>query len=346
MGLFRNNGIYLEQNKRPAIDRDIRSLKEEGEESTAEKRSNPSLLAPHEIVIIAKEANVVDETDGLYLWDKLTNAVEEGITTIVVDAMDDEPYISSQVILLMRRPEELAEGIGLAARAIGTTDVKIEVYRNLLDDDIKLPRKLGSIKVERVGGRYPAEFSDKRQHKRGKVLTIGACALMHLREAVYNNTPHDSCYVTVAGDCISNPGNYIIPVGMMVADILQKVGTISDPKRLVVGGSMTGVAIWEQSDVKISHTTRAILAFSTTFTEKKTGCIGCGRCVHACPKGLSPYYIYKLSKGRLKHRLKTTDVQLCDGCGSCSYVCPAKLELAHICRSINRSINYAQKNLD
>ena len=56
-------------------------------------------------------------------------------------------------------------------------------------------------------------------------------------------------------------------------------------------------------------------------------CIRCARCVEACPMGLEPYLLSRLS---LHHRfaeaepLHPTD---CIECGSCSYTCPAAIPL-------------------
>lgn len=326
-------GITLEQNKEPALSRDIRRL--EGLVATERRMerpvaATPELLAPYEIVMLAKEARIIDESDGRRLWKKLSQAARESIGGIVVDAIDDEPYISSQIKVLLQYPEQLAEGIALAKRSVGAAKVSIEVYKNLLDTDIRIPASVFGTRIARVGGSYPAEQRTRRASRRLNTLVLGACSLIHLQRAVFEGLCQTSCFVTVAGDCVANPGNYEVPVGCSVSQVLDRVGLILNPKRIVAGGSMTGFGIIDPDTVYISPTTRGILAFAEEFRDMGYSCIGCGRCTHACPEGLSPCHIYKMMLSRRRRNLPLFDADRCTGCGTCSYVCPAKLDLAQV----------------
>jgi Na+-translocating ferredoxin:NAD+ oxidoreductase subunit C len=91
---------------------------------------------------------------------------------------------------------------------------------------------------------------------------------------------------------------------------------------------MTGVGVEEPERMFVRSETRGILAFAEKFQELGFSCIGCGRCVDACPQGISPYFIYKMVRA---HRSASAarDAADCTCCGSCSYVCPAKLDLSH-----------------
>ncbi|MFV0498218.1 MAG: 4Fe-4S dicluster domain-containing protein [Candidatus Fimivivens sp.] len=328
-----SKGILLEQNKEPGLSREIKWLP--GLEIPTQKidtpvSPTPELLAPYEIVSIAREAKIVDESDGRKLWKKLAKAARDGISGIVVDALDDEPYISSQLGPVLQFPEQLAQGVALAKRAVGASKSVIEIYRNLFDLDTQIPPNISGVQVQRISGAYPAEYRSKRQMKRDNVLIIGACALLHLRRAAYEGICQTSCYLTVAGDCIANAGNYEVPIGCSIAQVLYAAGTIANPKRIVAGGSMTGFGITDPNKVFVSETTRGVLAFAEEFKDMGYSCIGCGRCTDFCPEGLSPYFIYKVMHTAQKRYLSRADAQLCTGCGTCSYVCPAKLDLAQV----------------
>lgn len=326
-------GILLEQNKEPALSREIKKMKECEEcEQKLEKPVSPTpgLLAPYEIVMIAREAKIVDESDGRRLWRKLAQAARESISGVVVDAVDDEPYLSSQLGPALWMQEQLDEAIGLVKRAVGANKVQVEIYKNLLDVDMKIPSSIGGSKVERIGGTYPAELRARWHSRRANTLVIGAGAMIHLWRAAYLGLAQTTCFVTVAGDCIANPGNYEVPIGMSVMRVAEHAGLIAEPRRMVAGGSMTGFGLTNPERVMITPATRGVLAFAQDFKEMNFTCIGCGRCAAVCPENLSPYFIYKAMKAKRRKRLELFDADLCTGCGTCSYVCPAKLDLAQI----------------
>lgn len=145
MRSYPRKGILLEQNKEPGLSKEIRilpALPVERSELPGPVSSTPDLLAPYEIVSIAKEANIVDEIDGRRLWKKLAQAARESVSGIVVDALDDEPYISSQLAPTLQFPEQLHQGLRLALRAIGASKSSIEIYRNLFDLDTRIPSSI------------------------------------------------------------------------------------------------------------------------------------------------------------------------------------------------------------
>jgi electron transport complex protein RnfC len=305
--------------------------------------NTPKLLAPYEIVLFAREAKIIDETDGRRLWKKFFETTRSGISGVVVDAMDDEPYISSQLAPSIWKAEELADGISLVCRAVGLSDkhpVVIETYKNIFDTEIKIPSHIGRYKVKRVGGAYPAENRAERLNKRESTLVVGAGAVLALRNAVYLGIGHTTCYITIAGDCISNPANYEIPIGTTVSFAMESAGLIAQPKRVIVGGSMTGFGITDPDVAVITPTTRGILAFAHEYRDFGFTCIACGRCTDVCPEKLSPYHIYKLIEHNRTIELKRFDIHRCNGCGACSYICPAKLNLS---QTIYQHSAYRQK---
>ena len=329
--IFSNNkGITLEQYKEPMFSKDIIRLEAcdiAKQQSNHNRAVNPELLSPNEIVIASREARIIDEYDGRSLWKKISEAARNELSTIIIDAIDDEPYISSQISPAIRYSDKLADGIELLKRAVGVSKVKLEVYKNFFDIDTKLPSKIGGIKVDFVGGTYPVEQRAHKATRKKNSAVFGVCSIISLYDAIFEGYTHSTCFVTVAGDCIANPANYEVPIGYPVSEMLKDAGIVTEPKRLIIGGSMTGISIVDPDKIGISPTTRGILAFHDEFKKLEHACIGCGRCTGVCPQGLSPYYIYQVLKSKKRKNLELFDADKCIVCGLCSYVCPAKLDL-------------------
>jgi Na+-translocating ferredoxin:NAD+ oxidoreductase RnfC subunit len=296
-------------------------------ESSAKKSLEE--LTPLEVIDIARRAGIVDERDGRPLYKKLEKAKEKGIKTVVVDAVDDEPYVSSQLGVLLHLREEVSAGLQAAVKATEADNKTIVVYKNLTDAETRIPGNIGGVRVVRIGGKYPAEAHIGRELglKEGYV-TLGVCSLVFLSRAIATGQMQKSAFITVAGNCIANPTNLEVALGMSLTRVLERCGLADNPTRVVIGGSMTGISIMDTDKTQVSPTTRAVLAFREDEKERNYTCLGCGRCTASCPEGLDPMSIYRAVKRRRFSLLVPLQADKCVGCGTCSYVCPSKLPLS------------------
>ena len=151
-GLYRR-GVMLEQMKEPALSRTVKQL------LPVEPCENPrdcEGLSAEEILLAAQQADIVDETDGRPLAEKLREVMGSG-AALLIDAIDDEPYVSSQMGPMLALRDQCAAGIRLAARVLGTADTAILVYKHVHDSEVSIPRHIAGIPIQRVGGKYPAQ---------------------------------------------------------------------------------------------------------------------------------------------------------------------------------------------
>lgn len=72
-----------------------------------------------DIVAIARKAGIIDENTGRPLYLLLDRARNSGCRIIIADALDDEPYISSQLAPALEMTDQLVRGIELAKEAVG-----------------------------------------------------------------------------------------------------------------------------------------------------------------------------------------------------------------------------------
>jgi len=56
-------------------------------------------------------------------------------------------------------------------------------------------------------------------------------------------------------------------------------------------------------------------------------CIRCSKCVQACPMGLEPYLLQRLSQLEMWEECEKHDVMDCIDCGCCVFTCPSHRRL-------------------
>lgn len=69
------------------------------------------------------------------------------------------------------------------------------------------------------------------------------------------------------------------------------------------------------------------LSEEATLRKPASNCIRCGKCADACPMGLEPFLLNRLSKAGDLEGLEANAVQDCIECGCCLYSCPANIPL-------------------
>ena len=92
---------------------------------------------------------------------------------------------------------------------------------------------------------------------------------------------------------------------------------------------MHGIRISDPDYTLIRASTSSILAFRVDRQEQLYSCIGCGRCVEACPSGRNPHKLYQCITTNHSQKAISLGLHSCIGCSSCSYICPSRLDLAH-----------------
>ena len=324
-----STGLVLEQYKEPALSKPIvRFVNPTSDNKTLEFKKLTATNEQQAIIEVSRMAEIVDERDGRPLHKMLEKSLYQ-TDMVIADALDNEPYVSSKMGPMLAYKNELLAGLDLCCRVSGSSERRIIVCGNITDTDTRIPHTIEKIKVIRATGKYPGTSLDwLKKLPPGKKLVVGAGALIHLARAAKQRKVQTTTFVTVAGNCVTNPMNLEVSVGMTVMQVLERCGLSETPDRIVCGGSMTGFAVIDAENTLVTYTTRAILAIKENKRDAHYNCISCGQCVRLCPAGLNPMYIQKLARMGRKDGLEDYDVHLCTKCGTCSYACPSKLDVA------------------
>jgi electron transport complex protein RnfC len=162
------------------------------------------------------------------------------------------------------------------------------------------------------------------------VQNVGSVAT--LAEVFETGLPLIERIVTVTGPGVREPGNWIVPVGTKLRDLLaQSGGLADDASEIIFGGPMMGIAV-ASLDTPVLKGTSGVLVLSESETPAKQSypCIRCGRCLDACPVFLNPQRLGNLATNERWPEMVEHHLMDCMLCGCCSYACPSNIPLSQL----------------
>jgi electron transport complex protein RnfC len=147
-----------------------------------------------------------------------------------------------------------------------------------------------------------------------------------ISDAIQTGMPLIERVVTVTGERVKNPGNYIVKVGTDVKEVLDHCGGLTaEDVTVKMGGPMMGMLL-PSLNVSVIKGTNGIIAYDTDHSQE-VSCIKCGRCVDVCPMELTPLYFSKFHDEANWQGMKDRNVMDCIECRSCEYICSSKIPL-------------------
>lgn len=281
---------------------------------------------------------------------KLLSRPDHRISTLIINAAECEPYITSDDMTMRHYPARIVSGIEVLMHIlkpdqvlVGIEDNKpeaIAAMRAAAQDTtiqiIAIPTKYPSggekqlIQIltgkEVPSGGLPADISVLCQN-------IGTCLAIH--EAILLGRPMINRIVTLTGAALQRPTNVIAPIGTPIRELLAFAGLQPERlHRLVLGGPMMGFTV--DSAAPIIKTSNCLLAATREELPPPPPalpCIRCGLCAEACPVELLPQQLHWFAMGKDYAQLQRHDLFDCIECGACAYVCPSSIPLVQYFRA-------------
>ena len=298
-------------------------------------------LSPEEIVNIVRDCGIVG-MGGATFPTSVKLAPGKPIDAVLLNGCECEPMLTADHKVLLHYADDIIFGLQAILKAVNAPKGIIVIEDNKPDAVELMQSKVAdieNIEVAVARTKYP-QGAEKMLIKRvlgksvpsgGLPADVGAVVsnistAKAISDAIQLGMPLIERVVTVTGERIAKPGNYIVKVGTNVKDIIDYCGGITaEDVTVKIGGPMMGIA---QSDlnVPVLKGANGIIAFDTDHTAEQP-CIKCGRCMDVCPMELQPLYFSKYYDEKNSQGLKERNILDCIECRSCEFICSSKIPL-------------------
>ena len=315
-----------------------------------------------ELRSIAREAGLVGMGGAAFPTHvKLTPPTDKPVDTVIINAVECEPYLTCDHRVMLERPSDVVQGLKLLLKAVGAKNGIIGIEANKMDAvDVMRSAIAGEpdLRVEVMEVKYP-EGAEKmliyaltgRKVPPGKLPSEVGCLVQNvgtavaLFEAAAWGKPLYERVVTVTGQGIKEPGNLLVRVGTPLHVIMKACGGYSNsPAKVVVGGPMTG---WAQEELyaPVVKSTSGVVVLDSEMVDvgMEEECVRCGKCVDVCPMFLLPNFIVQATKKKQWYRAEMWGAQDCFECGCCSFTCPAYIPHVEYVREAKAEIAAAKR---
>ncbi len=328
--------------KRPAVIIDV-----EGDEWEPAIDRTPTLkkeitLDKKAIIEKIKEAGIVG-LGGATFPAHVKYLVPEGknVDTLLINGVECEPYLTSDHRLMLERSDELLIGARTLMAALGVEKAIIGIEANKPDAIALLERKAkdyAGITIQPLKVQYPQGAEKQlikaclnREVPSGKLPLDVGCVVNNVGtavavyDAVQKNKPLFERIVTITGKKMKKRANFVVRVGTPISQLIEACGGAPDgTTKLINGGPMMGKAM-VSAEIPVTKGTSGIILVDASEAKRRepSACIRCAKCVEACPMGLEPYFIEKLTEYARWDETEEAGAADCVECGSCQFTCPA-----------------------
>ena len=300
-------------------------------------------LTPEEIVERIKVAGVTGMGGaGFPTFIKLCPPPTAKAECVIINAVECEPYITADYRLMMEHADEILVGLDLLMKAakvekgyIGIEDNKpkaIELFEQKTAGDTRIEIVPLAKKYPQGGEKQLVDAVIHRQVPAPPAIPVNVGAIVQnvgtafaVYEAVMKHKPLFERYTTVTGKRLAKPGNFLVRMGTPMKDLIEVCGGMPEgDNKVLAGGPMMGKAL-TTIEVPVCKGTNSVTILTDDDARRKEAqpCIRCAKCVSACPMGLEPYLLAKVSAIHDWERVEAEDITSCIECGSCQFTCPA-----------------------
>lgn len=270
---------------------------------------------------------------------------------LIINAVECEPYLTSDHALMMTKGDEILVGVSILMRALEVSRAVIGIENNKKDAILRLSQlamDYPGIEVMPLKVQYPQGGEKQlidavlRKQVKSGALPISAGAVVQnvgtvfaVYEAVQKNKPLIERITTVTGKHLEKPSNYLARIGTPIGHLITASGGLpEDTGKIIGGGPMMGKALLSP-EIPVTKGTSGVLLLprEESVRQPMRNCIRCAKCVNVCPMGLNPAFLMRDVQYSDWEATEKGFIVDCIECGSCSYTCPASRPLLDYIRT-------------
>ncbi len=328
------------------------TIKREGDEwaegiDRSETLVKECSLSAEQIIAKIKDAGIVGMGGATFPTHvKLSVPPGKKADALIINGVECEPYLTSDHRTMLEHGEELLVGVSILMKAIGVDRAFIGIENNKPDAIAhlsKLVKEYHGVEVVPLKVRYPQGGEKQliaavtgRQVPPPPALPIdvgavvcNASTTLAVYYAVQKNKPLIERVVTITGKSVKEPKNLLTRMGTPIQSLIDAAGGLpADAGKVINGGPMMGRAMVNlASPVTKGCSGITVLSGRDAVRREASQCIKCAKCVAACPMGLEPYYLSKMTQKKNWEELEAQMITSCIECGCCQSTCPSYLPL-------------------
>lgn len=343
--------ISIEERIHPTLKKEepaliIKNDMENQLDSSIQSRKDFESLCREDLLEIIKEKGIVG-LGGAMFPTHVKLSPPKNIDSLIVNGCECEPYLNGDNRIMIEHPEEILTGIKIVQKILQVNKVFIAAEDNKPEALASLSNLLNepsNIEILSLKTKYPQgaekvlikRILNRDVPEKGLPLDVGVVVsnvstIFAIYQAVIEGIPLIQRVMTVSGENLSKPGNYLVKLGTPFRDIAHYcMGEEELPNKyeLKAGGPIMGISqLSLDSGVIKGMTGLTILKKPVVEVSEERDCIRCGRCVEACPMSLYPfYYAFYGKRGELEKAVKFK-VENCIECGCCEVICSSKISI-------------------
>ncbi len=314
-------------------------------------------LTQDDMVKILQEKSLVGlGGSGFPTYIKL--ATQDPIDTVFVNAVECEPYLSSDYRLILEHPSRVLTGLKYVMQALNARKGIIAIKKKngplaeVLNQVLRVRFPELNVEVVKLGNHYPQGWEIEMFRSalginvphgvlpmKYGVISFNVSTCVGVFDAIKHNLPVTKRHFTLTGDAVKFPQNIRVRVGTSVRELIEQCdGYKEDVKEVLVvmGGPMMGTST-VTDDVIVSKTTTSVILLNN-IDYKEEPCVRCGSCVYSCPVYIEPVQIMNAVKRNDKEQMKGLEAYKCIECGLCAYVCTSKIHVTDYIRKAKKEI--------